>query len=426
MAGGIVMANANKYTKYVDGTNSAEDTDFINGIYENENGEEVAYDIAFDRKISAEGVRNALHTKEKVENKQIYDDTDDTDNTLNGDSLNDYYPSSKLVGENLATIRADLATEVDDRVAADNTINAKLSGIEENANNYTHPTATAYNDSKLYKVKVNSLGHVTEAVAATKADITALGIPGSDTTYTHPTATAYNDSKLYKVKVNNLGHVTEAVAATKADITALGIPGSDTTYSAATGDAAGLMSAADKTNLDGIDTALSGKQASLPVGTILMYDGTGWIDNVTLVGWYKCDGQKVGSVTLPDLRDKFIKGTGSETQPGANWLQLTKENLPSHAHDGNTNSDGSHGHDFRVIHVGGDSDNGRGDYLAGVAGQGQYVGSGNGDGRVCYASFSVMHDDSGHSHSITTNPVGNSAEFNNMPAYYAVIYIKRI
>ncbi|GBR76493.1 hypothetical protein NO2_1031, partial [Candidatus Termititenax persephonae] len=56
------MAKANKYTEYVDGANSAEDTDFINGIYENENGEEVAYDIAFDRKISAEGVRNALHT----------------------------------------------------------------------------------------------------------------------------------------------------------------------------------------------------------------------------------------------------------------------------------------------------------------------------------------------------------------------------
>jgi hypothetical protein len=64
-----------------------------------------------------------------------------------------------------------------------------------------------------------------------KADITALGIPGTDTNtdtvYTHPTATAYA-SGLYKITVNNLGHVTAATAVVKADITALGIPGSDT------------------------------------------------------------------------------------------------------------------------------------------------------------------------------------------------------
>ncbi|GBR77161.1 hypothetical protein NO2_1591, partial [Candidatus Termititenax persephonae] len=97
--------------------------------------------------------------------------------------------------------------------------------------------------------------HVTAATAATKADITALGIPGSDTTYAHPTATEYG-SGLYKVTVDGLGHVTAATAATKADITALGIPGSDTntTYSAATSGADGLMSAADKAKLDGILT----------------------------------------------------------------------------------------------------------------------------------------------------------------------------
>ena len=43
-----------------------------------------------------------------------------------------------------------------------------------------------------------------------------------------------------------------AAAVTKADITALGIPAQDTTYSAATQSANGLMSAADKTKLDGM------------------------------------------------------------------------------------------------------------------------------------------------------------------------------
>ena len=38
--------------------------------------------------------------------------------------------------------------------------------------------------SGLYKITTNSEGHVTAATAVVKADITALGIPGSDTTYT--------------------------------------------------------------------------------------------------------------------------------------------------------------------------------------------------------------------------------------------------
>ena len=64
------------------------------------------------------------------------------------------------------------------------------------------------------------------------------------------------ESGLYKVTVDDRGHVTAAEAVTKADITALEIPGQDTTYSdvVASG-ASGLMSGADKAKLDGIDTA---------------------------------------------------------------------------------------------------------------------------------------------------------------------------
>ena len=132
--------------------------------------------------------------------------------------------------------------------AADKT---KLDGIAENANNYTHPGYTAQ-ASGLYKVTVDSTGHVSAATAVTKSDITALGIPESDTTYsaattseeglmsaadktkldgvtagankyTHPRYTA-RASGLYKVKVDSTGHVSAATAVTKSDITALGIP----------------------------------------------------------------------------------------------------------------------------------------------------------------------------------------------------------
>ena len=93
---------------------------------------------------------------------------------------------------------------------------------------YTHPGFTA-RSSGLYKITVNNQGHVTDVAAVTKADITALGIPGQDTNtvYTHPGFTA-RSSGLYKITVNNQGHVTDVAAVTKADITALGIPGQDT------------------------------------------------------------------------------------------------------------------------------------------------------------------------------------------------------
>ena len=149
----------------------------------------------------------------------------------------------------------------------------KLDGIASGANKYTHPSYTN-RTSGLYKITVDTTGHVSAATAVTKSDITALGIPGQDTNttyanattstdglmsaedkvklngiaagankYTHPSYTA-KSSGLYKITVDALGHVSAVASVTKSDITALGIPGSDTntTYSAfkgATASAAG-------------------------------------------------------------------------------------------------------------------------------------------------------------------------------------------
>ena len=73
--------------------------------------------------------------------------------------------------------------------------------------------------------------------------------------YEHPTHTAYA-SGLYKTTVDEQGHVIAAAPVTKADITGLGIPAQDTTYDEATTTKAGLMSAADKTKLDGMNTTI--------------------------------------------------------------------------------------------------------------------------------------------------------------------------
>lgn len=89
----------------------------------------------------------------------------------------------------------------------------------------------------------------------TAAEKTKLGgIEEGANKYTHPTHTAAA-SGLYKVTVDGLGHVTATTKVVKADITGLGIPAQDTTYVNATQSAAGLMSADDKTKLDGMSIA---------------------------------------------------------------------------------------------------------------------------------------------------------------------------
>ena len=111
-----------------------------------------------------------------------------------------------------------------------NELKNKLNGIASNANNYSHPTHTSAS-SGLYKVTIDSLGHVTAVTAVSKEDITGLGIPGQDTTYTHPNEgpSSGATSGLYKITVNAKGHVTAVTKVQKTDITGLGIPGSQPT-----------------------------------------------------------------------------------------------------------------------------------------------------------------------------------------------------
>lgn len=65
----------------------------------------------------------------------------------------------------------------------------KLSAIEEGANKYVHPTYTVQS-SGLYKITVDSTGHVSAINPVTKDDIVSLGIPAQDTIYTLQQASA--------------------------------------------------------------------------------------------------------------------------------------------------------------------------------------------------------------------------------------------
>lgn len=125
----------------------------------------------------------------------------------------------------------------------------KLSGIAEGANKYVHPSYTAQK-SGLYKVTVDAAGHVSATTAVAKADITALGIPAQDTTYSNmAAATASAAGKAGLVPAPAAGKQASFLRGDGSWV----VP-ENTTYADATTSTHGLMSAADKTKLNGVAT----------------------------------------------------------------------------------------------------------------------------------------------------------------------------
>lgn len=102
-----------------------------------------------------------------------------------------------------------------------------------------------------------------------------------------------------------------------------------------------------------VDKILDEKYDILPKGTILMYNGTNWQNDVTIPGWYMCDGQN----GTPDLRERFIAGcsySADRTIPNApgnfggdNSFRLKTDHLPTHAH-----SIPAHNHTGTVVNGG--------------------------------------------------------------------------
>lgn len=138
----------------------------------------------------------------------------------------------------------------------------KLSGIAEGAevnqnafSNVVIGSVTVAADSKTDTLTLVAGDNVTLTPDATNDKIT---IASKDTVYTHPSYTS-KSSGLYKITVDGTGHVSGTAAVVKSDITGLGIPAQDTTYNEATTSVAGLMSASDKSKLDGLQDILDSK-----------------------------------------------------------------------------------------------------------------------------------------------------------------------
>lgn len=150
----------------------------------------------------------------------------------------------------------------------------------------------------------------------------------------------------------------------------------------------------------------------IPIGSIIMHNGSIDKAKLTEYGWAVCDG----SNGTPNLVNKFIKGgTSAGFSSGRTEVTLTTANLPSHSHTYNapngTSSAGSHSHS--------------------VTSSSTSVAQGEGTTAYPIGSVSDTSTNGSHSHTVNTtssntSSVGSGTPFNIEPPYYTLIYIQRI
>ena len=152
----------------------------------------------------------------------------------------------ELIESSSSEITNDLNVEIQARKDGDNQLQTNINNLQSTMN-----TELA---KKVGKVTVAGSGNAV-TTASISGDTLTLTKGATYNNYVHPAGSAPSKaSGFYKFSTDSTSHVASVTAVTKSDITALGIPGQDTTYGNATQSTSGLMSAADKTKLDGIST----------------------------------------------------------------------------------------------------------------------------------------------------------------------------
>lgn len=203
----------------------------------------------------------------------------------------------ELIESSSSEITNDLNVEIQARKDGDNQLQTNINNLQSTMN-----TELA---KKVGKVTVAGSGNAV-TTASISGDTLTLTKGATYNNYVHPAGSAPSKSSgFYKFSTDSTSHVASVTAVAKSDITALGIPGQDTTYNNATQSTSGLMSAADKTKLDGIST-----------GANKYIHPTGEAANKTL-GLYKVATdatshvKQVAAVTKKDITDLGIADTGS-------------------------------------------------------------------------------------------------------------------
>ena len=177
--------------------------------------------------------------------------------------------------------------------------------------------------------------------------------------------------------------------------------------------------------------------------------------------WKLCDGTVHGSITTPDLRGRFVLGSGKGSgltnrtvgdTGGVETVALTEAQMPSHSHDvsASTDSQGSHTHSATV------TDNGHTHSASASTSVTAYgeLGFAAGDrGNTVTASYNSsstwnpfsastgvtvnannagisvsLGNNGSHNHTVyvSQNSKGSGDAHNNMPPFYVLAFIMRV
>ena len=142
--------------------------------------------------------------------------------------------------------------------------------------------------------------------------------------------------------------------------------------------------------------SLSG-YGTIPVGGIIMWSGASVPD-----GWALCNGQTSNGVRTPDLRNRFIVGSGSTysigNTGGADSVKLTEAQMPSHRH----------------YYTGDDQLWNANDTAYGIGRKAQVGG------------YDANSTTSGNAWVYMTSETGGDQAHENRPPYYALAFIMRV
>ena len=149
-------------------------------------------------------------------------------------------------------------------------------------------------------------------------------------------------------------------------------------------------------------------QVPIVTGMIMMFSGT-----VAPTGWVLCDNSAAAqAANAPDLRDRFIVGTGStyslNATGGANTVTLTEGQMPQHNHTFSGSS--SHSHSIKK------GENDDSDQHA-VSTTDFASGTQNRSGLVNSSTVTISGN---------TGNKGSGSSHENRPPYYALSYIMKL
>lgn len=172
----------------------------------------------------------------------------------------------------------------------------------------------------------------------------------------------------------------------------------------------------------------------LPTGAIVAFGGS-----AAPTGWHLCDGSAhgssalqtvLGTATTPDLRGRFILAAGqgsglTNRTPGATGGKeahaLSQAEMPAHSHT----TDVAPNHTHAIDGVGDHSHGLNGDTKAAVTGSGRRITGGTPPGFdstwPAGAHTHSMQGAGAHGHTISST--GGGAAHENMPPFYALVYI---